>query len=143
MATEVQKGLATVYGVVGATIDGYAAVKTQGARATQNFDMSEVKDENGFDANLTATNEHSEIEVDFIPTATTRALAAAKFIFVAPLAKVTLSGFTVAAYNGDWINMSGASMNLANNAGGAMTLRLRKYADATQNAAMAAAAISG
>lgn len=142
MATPIQKGTAVIDSVSG-TISGYASTAlNQNAKATQNFQMGEIKDASGFDANLSSVNEFLEMDFEFIPAGASRSAAVAIAVFLAPLTKVTLASFQATVLNGDWILMSGTMLDVKNGPGASQTLKLRKYADSTQNTALTAAALS-
>lgn len=141
MPQEIQVGRGVIYGLVSGAIDVYAATLLQSARPTHKFDVKDVKDANAFDAAATATNEHIDITVDFevvAPSgAASRANAAAQAVFIAPLSKVVLSAFPIAAINGTYCYRGDASIEVPNEKGARFTLpNLRRYADPTQNTLM-------
>lgn len=147
MAAEVQHGTAVLYGITNLTtaitILGYATFLPQSVNATQNFEEKVTKDANGADANWTTQNEHSIVKIKFVMSGATRAAAAAIGAFVSPLAKVTLANFLVSTLNGDYQNMSGATIDLGNEKNGEVDLTLRKYADSTQNTLATGTVITG
>lgn len=146
MAQEVQYGKAVLYGITNdgspITISGYATFIAQTANAQQQFEEKITKDENGADVNWLAQNEHLIVRIRFVMSGATRAAAAATGAFLNPLAKVTLDNFQVNAFNGDYQNMSGATIDLGNEKNGEIELQLRKYANVTQNGLATGAAIS-
>ncbi len=141
MAADIQTGTATVFGVANdgtaIAISGYATFLIQGAKPTHKFDLAEVKDASGFDANLIATNGRVELDLDFIPSGATRAAAATVTAFLSPLATVTTTHFKVSALNGTWIYIGDETIDLGNTASSKMTLKVRKYDDSTQNTSLA------
>lgn len=148
MAQEIQHGtLAVVHGVDSSgsaiTILGYATfIGPQSANVQQNFEETITKGFQGADENWIAKNENYIQRIKFTPAASTRALAAGIAVFVAPHAKVSTANIRVAAFNGDWQNLSGATIDLANEKVGDIELQLRRYTDTTQNNAAVAAALS-
>src|SRR5688572_15678737 len=116
MALEVQNGLAQIHGIrnngSAITIEGYASFLLDTAKATHKFKVTEGEDETGFDANLTATNAHVEIDLVFRPAGATRDAAEDVAVFLDPLRSVTLANFKVDEFNGDWIYIEGGSIDL-------------------------------
>lgn len=147
MAAEVQHGDAVIHGIDNSgsaiTVSGYATFFLQSINIQQNFEEKITKDNLGFDANWTSLNEHSVMKMKFRPKGATRAAASAVAAFVAPHAKVTTANFKVAALNGDFQNLSGATIDLKNDDPADQELSLRKYADSTQNTAATGTAVSG
>ncbi len=140
MATEVQTGTATVWGVAnnGSTIaiSGYVTLLLEGADATHKFRLKEITDANDYDANLIATNQHIELSLNFKPSGATRAAAAAVGVFISALASVVTSNFKVAAFNGTWVYVGDETIALKSNDSAAMKLPVRKYDDSTQNTSL-------
>ena len=114
---------------------GFATFILESGKAGHKFKLTAIEDELEFDAALIATNGHLEIDITFTPSAATRALAAGIAVILAPLAKVTLANFKVAAYNGDWIYVGDESIDLSHSVA-KMSLKIRKYDDSTQNTAL-------
>jgi hypothetical protein len=141
MALEVQNGLAQIHGIrnngSAITIEGYASFLLDTAKATHKFKVTEGEDENGFDANLTATNAHVEIDLTFRPAGATRDAAEDVAVFLEPLSSVTLANFKIEEFNGVWIYIEGGSIDLSH-ATGTMNLKLRKYKDGDQNTSLSA-----
>jgi hypothetical protein len=139
MANETQNGKAILYGITNSgnpiTITGYASFILESAKAGHKFDMEHIKDENGFDAALIATNGRIELDLTWCPAGATRAAAIATAAMPAPLSKVTLSNFDVAAFNGDYVYVGDAMIDLTQKQA-KMSLKIRKYDDATQNASL-------
>ena len=139
MATQVQTGTAVVYGITNdgtpITIEGYASFILETAKANHKFDLDSVKDADNFDAALIACNGHIETDITWTPSGATKAAAAATVAFLEPLSKVTLANFLVDALNGDWIYVGDSSVDLSHKQG-KMTLKVRKYDDATQNTSL-------
>lgn len=136
MPLEVQNGLALVHGIrndgTAITIEGFASFLIDSAKVQHKFKVTEGEDETGFDANLTATNAHVELDITFKPAGSTRTVAEGVAAFIEPLAKVTTAHFAIAELNRDWIYIEGGSIDLSH-AHGTMTLKLRSYKDDDQN----------
>lgn len=137
MSSATVNGKAVIHGIRGiesASLSGWASISPLETTApiTQNFEEKTVK-RNGFDVAWIATNQHYTLDLTFKPSATTIALAAGAYAFVAPLAKVTLSNFDETILNGDWTNMSGASIDFSDSDVAPIKLKLRKYVDSDQN----------
>ena len=115
---------------------GYVATAIfDGVKAGHKFDMDSIKDELKFDASLIAFNPYLELTITWTPTAATRVLAAAAAVILAPLAKVTLTHFAVAAINGDYVYVGDEELNLSQGPA-KMSIKIRKYDNATQNTAL-------
>lgn len=144
-------GKATIFGADGPTLTGYVAI-FEGQKFSQKSTIVETKDETGNDCQLAASNEHMEFDVEFKPSGASIAAAKASAVFVAPLAKVTISGITIGpqtvqggvdrGYNGDWINMAECSLSTKNNDNATMTMRLRKYVNVAQNTSLTTPAVA-
>ncbi len=136
---EVQNGTAILHGIrnngTAITISGYATFILETTKGQHKFKLDTVEDELGFDKALIATNAHIEVDLTFMPSGATRAAAEGVAAFILPLAKVTLANFAVAAFNGDWVYVGDASIDL-NTKQGKMSMKIRKYADGTQNASL-------
>lgn len=139
MASDVQTGKGTLYGISNSgsaiTMTGFASFTLEGAKGGHKFKLDALQDENNFDAALIATNAHVEVDLTWAPTAATRAAAASTAVFLTPLSKVTLANFKVAAFNGDWIYVGDQSIDLSKGFA-KISLKVRKYDDATQNASL-------
>ena len=139
MATEVQNGTGIVHGIrndgSAITMTGYATFILETAKGQHKFKLDNVEDELGFDAALIATNGHVETDITWTPSGATRAAAEATAVFLTPLAKVTLDNFKITAFNGDWIYIGDQSIDLSHKMG-KITLKVRKYDDATQNTSL-------
>ncbi len=139
MASEIQKGKAVLYGITNSgspiSLEGYATFILSDAKFGHKWETDVVKDENNFDANLTATNAHIEGDCTWTPSGATRSAAAATATFLDPHAKVTLSNFAVSMINGDWIYWSDGSLDLSKKES-KMSFKLRKYDDDAQNTSL-------
>jgi hypothetical protein len=139
MPTEVQNGSAVLHGIRNdgspITIEGYATFLLDSAKLGHKFKLEAIEDEVGFDASLVATNAHKEVDVTFVPKGASRAAAEAVAAVLTPLDKVTLDNFAVTVFNGDWIYVGDASVDLGH-AAGKVSLKLRKYDDTDQNASL-------
>lgn len=140
MAAEVQTGKGTVAGITNSgsaiTISGYATFNLKSAKLGHKFDIQDIKDANNFDNTAIATNEHTELDIEFVVSGADRAAAAATAVFLAPLAAVTLANFKIAAFNGVYQYRGDASIDLTDSGPAKMMLKIRKYADSTQNTAL-------
>lgn len=130
--------MAQVNGFVG-TLDVIVYPVQQTGELTQNFDSEVVKNSIGFDVSETAKNELHEGDMMFMLLGDTNAHAKSGAQFLAPLATVVFTGSDSAAYNGTYINRSGAAISLKNTGTGEIKFKLRKYADADQNTLMTSA----
>ena len=152
-ATEVQQGIAKIYGMDGvAMLIGAAAVVTAGTYESGDldnaFDVEEIKGQNGEVETLIASNQSYSLTINFAPNGTasptstrTKAIAeAAKFIAAGPIVKVNTAGFFVAAYNGDW-NMMGWSAKTSRDGVFVMTMKLKAFL--TNRTALTSGVISG
>jgi|SRR3990167_738959 len=139
MANEVQNGTAVLHGITDdgspISMEGYATFILESAKGGHKFKLDSVEDEVGFDKALIATNAHVELDITWMPSGATRAAAAATAVFLTPLAQVTLDNFKVAAFNGDWIYVGDQSIDLSHGVA-KMSLKVRKYDDATQNSSL-------
>jgi hypothetical protein len=132
MATVTKRGKACVEGIPG-TIDLVVYPVKQTGKMVANFEEEVVKDEDGFDVAWVARNLHFLNDFAFKLLGDTQAHAIAGGAFIAPYATVTFSGFDLAAFNGTYQNISGQDIDLANTKVGDMSIKLRRYDDATQN----------
>lgn len=114
---------------------GYATFILDTTKGDHKFELDAIKDELNFDKALVATNAHIETTITWTPSGATKAAAEATAAFLTPLAKVTLAGFAVSAFNGDWVYVGDSSIDLSKKQG-KMTLKIRKYADSTQNSSL-------
>ncbi len=152
MATAtVFRGKAAVEGVVGAFDAVLYAIK-QTVKASQAFELEEIKDEHGYDIGWLARNEHALFDCSLklvadtvahsiIPATAVASTAAVSTIgqpFLAPLSTITLSGFSLTAMNGVFQVLSGFDVDLGNTKVGDLNIKLRKYASTDQQTAIAA-----
>jgi len=144
MPNEIQTGRAVLYGIqssnglgISGTTEatGYASFIWDSAKAQHKFKIHDVQDENEFDAAAIAVNAHKELDIKFTPAGATRAELQGKVVFLEPLSKVTLSGFKIDAFNGDYQYRGDQSIDLSK-AVGSMMLKIRKYDDDDQNASL-------
>lgn len=139
MANEVQSGSGILFGISNTgspiTMTGYATFILDTAKGTHKFKLDAIEDELGFDRALIATNSHKELDITWTPSGATRAAAATTAAFLDPLAKVTLANFKVDAYNGDWVYVGDQAIDLSH-AAAKISLKVRKYDDADQNASL-------
>jgi hypothetical protein len=140
MAAEIQTGNGKLYGITNSgsafTMSGFATFVAKSKKLNHKFDLQADKDGNNADNTLIATNAMIEGTLEFEPSGATRAAAAAVAVFLAPLAKVTLANFALAALNGDWIYVGNQSIDLADGASAKISLPVRKYTDSTQNTSL-------
>lgn len=138
---QIFRGRAQIEGVAG-TFDVLTKKINQSISATQQYDEHIVQDANGNDAAWMSRNEKFEGDVQLWLVAndsSTRAQVATAAAFLSPFAIVTLSGFELAFLGTTgspvtWQYISGATISLDSMSQGKMSVKLRRYADATQNA---------
>lgn len=139
MASEVQNGTGIIHGIANngtpITMSGFATFILDTVKGGHKFKLDAIEDEIGFDRALTAVNAHVELDITWVPSGSTRAAAHSTAAFLPPLAKVTLANFKVSAFNGDYIYVGDESIDLSHGAG-KMSLKVRKYDDASQNASL-------
>ena len=137
--SDIQTGKGILFGITNSgtpiTLTGFATFILESGKAAHKFKLTAVEDEGEADVALIATNPCLEIDVTWTPSGATRAAAAATAVFLAPLAKVTLANYKVAAFNGDWIYIGDQSIDLSHNVA-KISLKIRKYDDPTQNASL-------
>jgi len=140
MAAEVINGKGVVHGITNdgtaISMTGYATFILESVKGSHKWQLDEVKDEIKFDASLIGTNPYVETTIAWKPSGATRAAAATTAVFLAPLAKVTLAHLKVGAFNGDWVYVGDESIDLSNAAVAGMSIKIRKYDDATQNTSL-------
>ncbi len=130
---DVQTGLGIVYGIQGTiTMTGVASFTLESAKATHNFEVDDMKDGTNFTFSTVAVDPSIELEVQWTPSGATRAAAHATTVFLDPLTKVTLAGFTATQFNGDYQYRSGGSIDLSKKEG-KMSFKLKRWTDGTQN----------
>ncbi len=139
MPAEIQSGTAVLYGITNdgtaISIEGYATFIIDTAKGNHKFELDSVKDENNFDVSLIATNPYTELDINWTPSGTTRAAAAATAVFLEPLSKVALDHFKVTTLNGDYVYIGDCSIDLSHKQA-KMSLKIRKYDDTAQNASL-------
>ncbi len=139
MPLEVQNGTAVAFGISNGgspiTVTGYVSIILDMLKGSHKFKIDAVEDENGFDKALIATNAHIELDITFVPTGATRADASAGAVFLDPLSKITIANLKVDSLNGDYIYVGDESIDLSHKEA-KMSLKVRKYDDATQNASL-------
>lgn len=139
MPGETQNGTAIVFGITNSgtpiTIEGYATFILETGKAQHKFKVDYIEDENGFDTAAVATNAFTEVDLTWTPSGASKAAAAATAVFLEPLSKVTLANFTVTEFNGDWLYIGDASIDLSHKQA-KMMIKVRKYADSDQNSSM-------
>lgn len=147
MASAVQTGKGVLFGIPNSGsalgIDGVATFTLDSVKVNRKFEMEALKDEGGFDCNLTGYNTYDELDITWTPTgASTAAAAATVDTPKDPLATMVLANFKVAGINGTWLVMDGQGLDLSAGKFAKSQLKLRKYADAEQNALLTTA-VSG
>ncbi len=132
------RGKAQISGVSGTVTVAAAAwsLLKESVKLTNTFEEDIIKDETGNDAAWRASNERDEgdIGLRLVDTGSPSSQANIETFCAAltPYATITLSGFKPARFNGTFQNASGADSTLSNTTAGSMSLKLRKYTDATQ-----------
>ena len=139
MPQEVINGSAILHGIRndGTAIDIEYLAFIDTAKLQHKFKIDDIEDEQGFDASTVATNEHYEVDITLTPKGATRSAVEAATVVLDPLQSVTFAHFAVDIYNGDWIYRGDQSIELSKGKEGKVTLKFRKYADATQNTSLA------
>ncbi len=132
MASVTVRGKAVVEGF-DITFDVVLYPVQQTGKMTQNFEEEIIKDPHGFDVSWLARNEHEMFDIGLKLLGDTHAHALAGAAFLAPLAVVTVSGAAVSLLNTTYQVVSGGDIDLGNTKVGDFNLKLRKYADSTQN----------
>lgn len=158
MFSEILTGQGVLHGIQNdgtpMTITGYGTFVLTKVGGAHVFDMKELKDETDFTAAIAAVNEGHEIEIDFTISSGvggTRSQAAALCVYPAPLAKITLAHnklqgiFATSAgklFDGDFLYLGGAKLDESQNDFVKLTgMKLKKWANATQNASLVAAVV--
>lgn len=130
---DVQTGVGIVYGINGTiTMTGVASFLMDSAKATHNFETDDIKGADNFTASSVAVDPSIELDVQWTPSAASKAAAHATVAFLDPLTKVTLAGFTATQFNGDYQYRSGGSIDLSKKEA-KMTFKLKRWTDPTQN----------
>lgn len=137
---QIFRGRAQIEGVAG-TFDVLTKKINQSVSVSQSFDESIVQDANGNDAAWMSRNEKYEGDIQLWLVAndtSTRAQVATAAVFLSPFAIVTLSAFELSflgttASPVTWQYVGGSSISLDAMSQGKMSVKLRRYADATQN----------
>ena len=139
MATqETQVGVAKIFaflkadGTVAAAmapLTGAATVTMENADFEHKFKMDESKGMDGNVETLFGSDEQYDISINFTPTAATRAgaIAQGETLIPAKLSKVTLSGFSLSKYNGDFNYVGGATIKLVRDKECVVGLKLRSW----------------
>lgn len=106
-------------------------------KLNQEFDENILGDEQGDDYSWRAHNEKymGDVGLILVDKSSTSLAANAKTgaAFFAPLAIITISTCDVAAWNTTFQSISGSSLDNDNKNDGKFDLKLRRYADSTQN----------
>jgi hypothetical protein len=142
MPAEILNGTATLNGIQNSgsaiTITGYATFILNTLSPAHQFDLEDVKDEQGFDTSTLARNQHYEATMDFTPSAGTRVNAAALATFPTPLSAVAIDNCLVQLCNGTWIYRGGAKIDQSAGQVVKVTgMTIRRYADSSQNSSLA------
>jgi hypothetical protein len=116
-AQEVQQGIAKIYAMDGATmvvLTGAASITMESASLTHNFDQMLLKGQDGEVETIIASNRHYTCTITFAPNGASRAAAITSMAnsIAAPITRVVLSGFQVAAFNGNWNAQPGQTIEL-------------------------------
>ena len=130
-ATETQQGIAKIFAMDGATqvtLTGAATITMESADLEHQSDIEEIKGQSGETEQLISSNVNRTCTINFAPNGATRAAAIISCANAQPaqITKVVLSGFTVAAYNGDW-NSMGYSIKMGRADVVTMTLKLKAF----------------
>lgn len=142
MATVTFLGKAQVNsGFAGITFDVITYAEPQTLKVSQDFESQIIKDRTGQDCSERAQNEKYNLDVSFKLLGDTKANA--KLIntvnnggFLNKLSLVVIAGADEAVCNGTWTVQGGSDLSFKNDDVADFSLKLRKYADATQNTLM-------
>ncbi len=132
------RGKAQISGVNGVvTVSAVAwELLKESAQISNEFDLEEIKNENGRDFAWKASNEKDNATIGFRLVDTGSASSEARIEnfcnALTPLVGITLSSFKPARFNGSYQLMSGGDYNLSNVQAGTGSLKMRKYVDADQ-----------
>ncbi len=128
------KGKALVEGVAGA-MDLYAYVTNESLKAAQQWDEETAANDQGAVMSWVPRNERIELDVTVKLSGDTIAHAKSGAAFLAPYAAVVLTTFDLTWLNATWQYIGGSTIDLADSKHGMATVKLRKYADSTQQTA--------
>jgi hypothetical protein len=138
------EGIAGTFDVV---VTGYPSQQT--GKATQEYEEEKINDVHGYNAAILARNEMMNLDFSLKFLGASQATAPAPITssvmsllgqpFLLPLTTVNLSGFAplgsgTFSFNGAFQSQSGADCDLSNVKVGDFTLKLRRWANAAQNA---------
>ena len=147
--SEVQQGVAKIFAMDTSTasaatmvvLTGAASVTLESGDFEQQFDTEEIKGQNGEVETLIASNQSYTCTISFSPNGATRAAAITSCANSqpAPITKVVLSYFSVAAYNGNW-NSMGYSIKVSRD--GIVTMSIKLKAFITNRTAITAGVIA-
>ena len=149
---EVQVGaVAYLFGITnnGAAIviTGLASFETESDDLTSTWTEKENKDTTGNVQNITQTNFKYERSLQFNPSGTSRAQAAAIADSgaggVLALQNLVVANYKVAAFNGTWRIKPGTKVNLKMDDNASIDISVEKYLNASQNTALTGAPIVG
>ena len=145
---EVQIGaVAYVYGITtsGAaiTMTGVVSFELDSDEITQTWTEKENKDTTGNVQNFTQSNFKKERNIDFWPSGTTRANAAAVIGQVLVLQNMVVANYAIAAFNGTWRIKPGTKIQLKMEDNAKITIPAELYNNAAQNAQLTGAPING
>ena len=139
-------------GIAG-SFDSILYALQQTGKGTQNFEEEIIKDVHGYDAVWVARNEHllTDFSLKLVGDTMAHAAAPATSVtgtsttvsllgqpFLAPLSCVSLGSFVPASLNGIYQILSGNDVDLSNTKVGDLNFKLRRYANADQNASITA-----
>jgi hypothetical protein len=127
-----KRGKASVEGIPGA-FDVIVYPVKQTGKLTHQWEEEKIGDEHAADVAILARNEHMLADFGMKILGDTQAHAVAGAALLSPLATVTLSGFDLAAYNGKFQYVGGAELDLNSSQVGSFNIKLRRWADGTQN----------
>jgi hypothetical protein len=126
-----------------ATLDAFPGVVIKSLKAVEKWKSNMLMDSQGAWNGQDARDVNIELDVDYEMTAASKALAAVNGNFALPLSGVAISGADLpwlnatgvnGRYTGNWCSFEPGSRTLSPDKNGEGTLKLRKFADPTQNA---------
>ncbi len=149
VAAEVQVGAGCINGIQGAiAITGFHSAATfniANRDISDNFKMEEIVSQDGAVVEtIIASQQYKEYSMEFAPKGATRAAAAsiaASFSLMTPLTPITVSGSTVAIFNGAYNYAGGASIKETRDGVVLCNVKLRRYQTAADGAIFGALAV--
>lgn len=146
--SETQIGaIAYLYGITNdgtaIAITGAASFELDSDDVALTWDEKANKDTTGNVQNFVQTNFKYERTIKITPSGATRTQAAAVSDAVLALGTLVVTHYKVAAFNGSWRVKPGTKISLKMDDNASIDISAEKYVNASQNAALTGAAITG